>query len=93
MERDQALDLLRSQHEFPGPFEFRIVVRPHVIAPTVTAVVAAAGDGASLLNVDERPSRSGNFRALHVRMTMPAAESVLDVYDGVRSLDGVLAAM
>ena len=93
MDRETALELLRSQHEFPGPFEFRVVVRPAVTGVTVAAMVAAAGVGAVLEDVGERKSRYGNYIALHVRMRLPQAEVVLDVYEVLRSVEGVLTSL
>lgn len=93
MDRTAALALLRSQHEFPGAFEFRAVVRPAATGATVAAMVAAAGGGAVLEDVTERKSRMGNYVALRVRIRVQDAEIVLDVYEILRSIDGVLATM
>jgi putative lipoic acid-binding regulatory protein len=93
MEREQALDLLRSNHTFPGPFQFQVIVRPPAATSTVTAMAAAAGDGARVLNVDERHSSKGTYVALHVNIEVAEAESVLDVYEVLGSMDQVLAKM
>ena len=93
MDRDAALALLRSQHEFPGPFEFRVVVRPPASAPTLTAMAAAAGEGAVVEEVTERLSRNGNYVALHVRIQVPDAERVLDVYAVLATVEGVLTSL
>ncbi|MEN0066024.1 MAG: DUF493 domain-containing protein [Myxococcota bacterium] len=91
-DRQRVLSLLESQHEFPGPYRFRIVVRPESRSTVITAVGAAAGE-ASVLEVSERPSRNGSYVALHVLTQMESAESVLDVYDVIRGLPEVIAAM
>lgn len=93
MERDQSLELLRSNHTFPGPFQFRVVVRPPAATSTVTAMAAAAGSGARVLDVEERHSSKGTYVALHVRIEVAAAESVLDVYEVLGSMEHVLAKM
>jgi putative lipoic acid-binding regulatory protein len=93
MEREAALALLRSQHEFPGVFEFRVVVRPAVAASVVTAMSAAAGEGASVREVTERHSKNGNYVALHVQIEVDDAERVLDVYAVLRVVDGVMASL
>lgn len=93
MDRDTALALLRRQHQFPGEFEFRVVVRPAESSATLSAMVAGAGEGAVLVDVTERRSRNGTYLALHVKMRLPTAERVLDVYEILRALDGVLATM
>ncbi len=93
MEREAALALLQSQHEFPGPFEFRVVVPPRQKELTVAAMVAAAGDDVQVLHLGERFSRTGKYLALQVRLEVDSAERVLDVYDVIRSLDYVLASL
>lgn len=93
MEREQALELLRSNHTFPGSFQFRVVVRPPAATSTVTAMAAAAGDGARVVDVEERRSSKGTYIALHVRIQVSAAESVLDVYEVLGTMEHVLAKM
>lgn len=91
-DRERVLELLRSQHEFPGPYRFRIVVRPDDRSTVVSAVSAAAGEDA-VQDVSERPSRNGSYVAVHVLAEMRSAEDVLDVYDVIRALPEVLTAM
>lgn len=91
MDRDAALALLREQHEFPGPFEFRVVVRPAQVTSTVSAMVAGAGAGAALEHVGQRESRKGTYVALQVRIRLRAPEAVLDVYEVIKSLDVVVS--
>ena len=93
MERGDALELLKSNHDFPGPFQFRVVVRPSFSASTVTAMAAAAGPSAKVLNVDERVSSKGTYVALHVHVDIESAERVLDVYEVLGTMDHVLANM
>ena len=93
MDRESALALLRSQHLFPGPFEFRVVVRPPVVAATISAMVAAAGSDAALEDLSERPSSGGKYLALHVRIRLADAERVLDVYEVLRGVDGVMTSL
>ena len=91
-DRDRLLSLLRSQHDFPGPYRFRIVVRPEDRPSVVSAIGAAAGEDA-VIEVTERPSRKGSYVAVHVLATMGSAEAVLDVYAVIRALPEVIAAM
>ena len=58
MDRDEALELLRSQHAFPGPYRFRAVVRAGESAGVVTAVSAATEQ---VTDVEEAPSRKGTY--------------------------------
>jgi len=93
MERDRALALLESHHQFPGPFDFRVVVAPPDKELTVAAMLAAAGSGARMEDVGERLSSKGNYLALRVRIHVTSAERVLDVYEVLNGLGHVFAAM
>lgn len=91
--RERARALLAAHHEFPGPFEFRVVVRPVDRTAAVTAVVSAAGGGDVLLSLDERASARGSYVSLRITVRAASPEVVLDVYEGVRRVDGVLTVM
>lgn len=93
MDREEALALLRSGHEFPGAFEFRVVVPPAKKEVTVAAIVAGAGESATLERVGERLSRKGTYVALAVRIRLESAERVLDVYQVIGAMDHVLASL
>ena len=93
MNRDEALALLAQQHSFPGPFEFRVVVRPPVRSTVVSAMVVAAGAAARLESVGERPSKHGKYVALAVTLHVEAAERVLDVWEILKSVDGVVTSL
>ena len=93
MEREAALELLRSQHDFPGTFKFRVVVRPDCVDSVLSAIAEGAGEQAGVREVQQRLSRKGNYLALHVDMDLPSVESVLDVYRSLHGLDGVLTAL
>ena len=91
-ERDRALQLLRAQHTFPGPFSVRVVVAPERRSDVVGAVSAIVGSG-SLREIDEKSSRNGTYAAVRVRFVADSAEQVLDVYALLGALDGVRAVM
>jgi len=91
-DRARVLSLLKAQHEFPGPYRFRIVARPDD-RPSIVTAVSAAVTGEAVLEVSERASRNGNYVALHVLAQMESAEDVLDVYGLIRTLSGVVTAM
>jgi len=87
MDRDEALELLRSQHDFPGNYRFRAVVRAGESTTVVTAVSAAVG---TVDRVEERPSRKGNYVSLRMTTQVHTAEQVLDVYEVLGKLDEVI---
>ncbi|MEZ4320086.1 MAG: DUF493 domain-containing protein [Myxococcota bacterium] len=93
LDREGALELLRSQHTFPGVYTFRVVVRPDFTTGVVTAIAAALGERGSVRDVVERASRAGNYMSLHVQADMDGAEVVLDVYDVIGKLDGVVMSL
>jgi putative lipoic acid-binding regulatory protein len=90
LDREGALELLRSQHTFPGLYTFRVVVRPDARSGVVSAIAAALGDASAVQKIEERASRKGNYLSLHVITQMEDAEGVLDVYEVVGALDEVL---
>lgn len=91
--RERALLLLRNHHPFPGTFEFRAVVRPETRSSVVSAVVAALSTPQPLRGLSERPSRQGTYVSVRIKVEVQTAEEVLDVYEVLRALDGVLTAM
>lgn len=93
MEREDALELLRDQHDFPGVFKFRVVVRPESVGSVLSAITTAAGEKSTVREVQQRVSRKGNYIALHVDIHLPSAETVLEVYAILQGLDGVLTAL
>ena len=93
MEREAALELLRNQHDFPGCFKFRVVVRPESVDSVLSVIMGSAGDEAAMREVQQRLSSKGNYVALHVDMDLPSAETVLEVYASLHGLDGVLTAL
>ena len=93
IDREGALELLRSQHTFPGPYTFRIVVRPDARSSVVSAIAAALGDESAVQGVEEQPSRKGTYLSLRVTSHIQTAEAVLDVYEVVGALDSVLMTM
>ncbi len=88
--RDQALMLLESNHRFPGPYEFRVVVRAEGVSSVVSALAAAL---ARPSRVDERRSGSGRWVSVHYAVEISAAAEVLDVYDLLREMDQVVLAL
>lgn len=92
MTRDAALDLLRSQHTFPGDHTFHVIVRDlpgH--AAGVSAVLAGLCELESLAGrVVEVPSRNGTYLSLRMRLPCPDAERVLDVYAKLGELPEVV---
>ena len=88
--RARAIALLESQHAFPGPFEFRVVIPPAVRSAVIGAVVSSVGGGEAVLEVSERASSNGTYVSVRVRVRVERAEAVLDIYEVLRGVEGVL---
>ena len=91
MDRERAIELLRSEHDFPGPFRFRVVVRNGGEPGVVSAL--AALDGVEVDHVDTQPSRKGTYVSVRLRTTIDKPETVLDAYAVLRGIDGVMATL
>jgi putative lipoic acid-binding regulatory protein len=91
--RERALALLDSQHAFPGPFEFRVVIRPDGRPAALGALLAAAGGSERLIEVTERSSERGNYVSLRVKVQLESSAVVLDVYEVLRRVDGILTVL
>lgn len=91
--RQRMIALLESQHAFPGVFEFRVVIRPAARSAALGAVLAVTGGSGALVDVNERPSSAGNYASLRVKVRVEAATGVLDVYEVLRGVDGVLTVL
>lgn len=93
MERDEALALLIETHTFPGPFELRVVAYPEAVTLVVSAVSAALTLPEGVLDVRDRPSRTGRYISLKVRVHVASAEEVLGLYEVLRSVSGVVTTL
>lgn len=91
MDRDEALELLRSTHTFPGPYRFRVVAPPGARAALLAAVAGVVGEVE--VDVVEQPSRTGAWISYRLQALLGSAEAVLAVYAAVREVDGVRAVM
>jgi putative lipoic acid-binding regulatory protein len=90
--RERALLLLDTHHTFPGPFEFRVVVRPEGRAPALEALVAKVGAD-RVHPQSERPSAQGNYLAVRVKVEVAHAADVLDLYELIRAVPGVVTVL
>lgn len=93
MNREEALALLRHNHEFPGHYEFRVVILPAVMGAVVATVSAAVGGSDNVVEVSSRASRTGKYVSVRMKISVESAEMVLDVYALLREQDGVITTM
>ena len=93
MEREASLELLRNHHAFPGPFEFRVVIRPPDRDTIVSAVVAAGEGKVVVAEVTDRPSGKGTYVSLRIAAHVHSAETVLVVWDALKDMPEVIFAL
>ena len=85
------LALLQHNHDFPGPYSMKAIVRAGDGA--VVAAAVAATQGVQVVEVSERESSKGKYLSLRLRLKVSSAEAVLDVYDVLSKLDSVLTTL
>jgi uncharacterized protein len=92
-EEARLLALLESQHDFPGPFTFKVIYRNDGPTPetVVAAVRQATGLSKPLGEPSQRASATSRFIALTLDFQVPTAARVLDVYAALRSIEGVIS--
>lgn len=91
--RERALVLLKNHHAFPGTFEFRVVIRPESRSAVVGAVISSLSTPDPLRGLSERQSRQGTYVSVRIAVAVVSAEEVLEVYDVLKAIDGVLTTM
>lgn len=89
-DRERSLELLRAAHEFPGPFQFRIVIHPGREADVIAVLTTTVGRDGALGDVSTRASRNGRFLSLRATVDLLTAEEVLTVYGVLRQVEGVI---
>jgi putative lipoic acid-binding regulatory protein len=82
MDREAALELLRSQHDFPSDHRFHVIVLGKT--EDIDAILARVINMAALSSLEGRvevvPSRHGRYVSLRLTLPCASAEHVLDFY-------------
>ena len=92
MDREETLELLRSQHVFPGPFDYRVVLDPGAREDALLAARDALSEG-SVEVMGSKTSSRGTYISLHLRAQVSSAEDVLRIYAALKEVDGVRSLM
>jgi len=74
---------LEKNHVWPTLYVFKFIV-PHQKAPEVRALFP-------LHECKERPSANGTYTSLTYQMMMPGSHKVVEVYQRVRHIEGLIA--
>jgi putative lipoic acid-binding regulatory protein len=90
--RERALDLLRATHQFPGDYHLSVItVSLDVVFTSLRAAVEA---GLSTPLTEDAyqtvPSTGGKYTSHRFRLLCERAEDVLDLYERVRQVKGVV---
>ena len=92
--KTQMMDLLKTQHTFPGPYTFKFIGRAdETFAARVVAAVQGVLGSSDILEHVARHSGKGGHVSVTIVPTVASAEQVLAVYDAVAPLEGVLVSM
>ena len=84
-------DRLRTQLNlstfWPAPYLFKFIVPsdPDKIAQ-ITAIF-----GEKEAEITEKKSAKGSYTSMSIRMTMPSAQSIIDKYQLIGSIEGVIS--
>jgi putative lipoic acid-binding regulatory protein len=89
-QRESSLETLRETHAFPCEFQFKVIGAnsSSFVARVVQAGINAVGPTATP-RISTKESSKGSYISVSMEMTMKDAETILDVYDGVRNLEQV----
>ncbi len=91
--REESLALLEEFHSFPGPYMFKIIGYD---SGDFAGQARQAAEGV-LGPLDEdgclrcRPSSGGRYLAVTLEAELASAEQVLEVYEALKGLEGLVA--
>jgi uncharacterized protein len=92
-DESQLLELLRAQHDFPGPFTFKVICRN--IDGIAERIRAAAAGAVELVEpaapARERASTGARFVSLTLDLVVRRPEHILELYRVLRGQDGVIS--
>jgi putative lipoic acid-binding regulatory protein len=92
MDREAAIALLESQHQFPSDHLFRVIVRAEAVTIAAVSASLAAHRGLESLEgrIVHQPSSAGKYVSLRVSLPCASAADVLEVYAHLRGIEAVL---
>lgn len=88
--RESSLETLRETHTFPCPYQFKVIGTnsESFIAQVVQVGVNVVGSDAEP-EVSTRESSEGKYVSVSMELEVEDAETILDVYERVRTVDDV----
>ncbi|MDG2381046.1 MAG: DUF493 domain-containing protein [Pirellulaceae bacterium] len=92
--REESLTLLNNTHEFPCPFLLKIIgISENSFEARVVATVREALGMAVDPEFNMRATPNGEHVSVTLEPVIDSAETVLDVYDRLRNVEGVVMVM
>ena len=89
--RDASLQLLEANHQFPGPFMFKVIgSQTDDFVERVLETFRNLRPHADDLPFRTRETASGRHIAVTVEPTVRTAEEVLVIYAEIKQIDGVV---
>lgn len=94
MKNMPSIQLLEERHNFPGPYIFKVIggVEDGFVGRAVVAVREALGADSDP-KFELRQTRSGRHVSITLEPEVESAEQVLEVYQSLSGLDGVVLVM
>lgn len=94
MERERSLELLNATHTFPCEFTIKVIGKSDddFIQRVVDAVNEAAG-AKEPTRYQTRITPNGKHASITMEPVLKSAEHVLEVYERLKSVDGVVMTM
>jgi putative lipoic acid-binding regulatory protein len=88
--RESSKATLEETHDFPCPYQFKVIGdnSEEFVAQVVQVGVNVGGTDTEP-EVSTRESSSENYVSVTMELEVENAETILDVYDRVKELDGV----
>ncbi|MCP4872914.1 MAG: DUF493 domain-containing protein [Proteobacteria bacterium] len=91
---ERMLELLAAQHDFPGPFTFKVIYRAsaEIGATIIESVCVATGIPRPTEPPSTRQSGGGKFESMTLELRVDSPEQVLAVYAALNDIEGVISA-
>lgn len=88
--RESSIETLEETHSFPCPYQFKVMGdnSEEFIADVVQVGVNVGGSEAEP-EISTKESSGGTYVSVTMELEVEEAEMILDVYDRVKSIDGV----
>jgi len=85
--------LLKSQHQFPGPYTFKVIYRNEdgMAERIRSSIKDATGIEVSDRQVAVRSSSAANFLSMTLELDVQQAQDVLDVYEVLGGVEDIVS--